>query len=1096
MASRSSSNYCHRAWPSAVLAVVAGLSFAQVGFSATTPAALQFVPVTPCRVADTRNAAGPFGGPELSAGTSRAFDIPQSACGIPTTAVAYSLNVTVVPNASLNYLTIWPTGEPQPYVSTLNSDGRVKANAAIVPAGTNGGVSVFVTDTTQVILDIDGYFAPAGTTSALAFYPVTPCRIADTRNADGPLGGPFISAGSSRAFPIPSSNCDIPSTAQAYSLNVTAVPHKTLNYLTAWPTGKAQPYVSTLNSSTGAVTANAAIVPAGSNGEISIYVHDDADVILDTNGYFAPLETGGLSLYTVTPCRVIDTRSGKGLFDGLLTVDVETSVCAPPATAQAYVLNGTVVPAGSLNYLTLWPAGAPQPYVSTLNADDGAVTSNMAIVPSTNGSIDAYAYNPTNLILDISGYFASAQAPDFSISAMPSSVSTKMGTTSSPLTVSVTGLNGFSGSVSVAIGGVPKGTTCTPSCLLTIEAGSSAQVSFVVPANAVTGQFALSVQGTSGNLSHKAPLTLDVTSSLQAFWNLTLASSLVSQNGAQVTGDLFVSGWALETIPLTAVSILVDNKVVGNAFYGTPRPDIVQAIPGSPEDCGFSLGIDTTTLANGLHTIAVNVTDSASNVTSMLNYPNNSLTLQVNVNNTAPPATGPVANLTLNAPTTSLTAGTIVGFTASATDSSSQPVSPSFSWNSTNPSVVEVTPTGAVLPLQAGNATISVSAGGKTQQAAVTVQAGSGTPGTIQVSLGPEEVVFQYTRDACMEGDFADNPAHAIRLSDGSLLLDAGSNPFYFADTGADFYSLKRRCTPMLVSTDSPTASTFMNRQWIFSLYRDGSTIHALIHNEFHDPVAPDCKPGDSTDGNPCQYTSITYAASTDGGHSFTMSATPQNLVAPPPAQWTPPAPGSPPLYYGYQEPLNIVHAADGYYYTRFGEFPPPGYPYFNGECVMRTQTLSDPSSWRAWNGTSFSLQMTDPYTGTPATLCTPSNVTVPYESLTYNTYLSMFMLVGLDTDFGNPPKCGFYFSLSSDLVNWTQQQFIAPAYVAAGSQCEKPGAGGLAGVFAYASVIDHDDPSINFETPGRTPYIYYTRFNDNIDNRDVIRVPVIITKY
>ena len=48
-------------------------------------------------------------------------------------------------------------------------------------------------------------------------------------------------------------------------------------------------------------TANPAIVPAGNSGEISVYVHDDADVILDINGYFAPPGTGGLSLYTVTP---------------------------------------------------------------------------------------------------------------------------------------------------------------------------------------------------------------------------------------------------------------------------------------------------------------------------------------------------------------------------------------------------------------------------------------------------------------------------------------------------------------------------------------------------------------------------------------------------------------------------------------------------------------------------------------------------------------------------------------------------------------------------------------------------------------------------
>jgi Bacterial Ig-like domain (group 3)/Beta-propeller repeat len=368
------------------------------------PIALHFVPVTPCRVVDTRNPTGPFGGPEPTAGSTTTFDIPQSACGIPTSAAAYSLNVTVVPNASLNYLTLWPAGEAQPFVSTLNSDGRVKANAAITPAGVNGGVSVFVSDASQVIIDIDGYFVPAGTSSALAFYPVTPCRIADTRSPTGPLGGPFIPAGGSRAFPVQSSSCGLPSTAQAYSLNVTAVPHTTLDYLTIWPTGETQPYVSTLNSLTGAVTANAAIVPAGTSGDVSVFVYDDADVILDVNGYFAPPATGGFSLYTVTPCRVIDTRPTA--FTGTLAVGVEQGACAPPSTAQAYVLNATVVPEGALNYLTLWPDGVTQPYVSTLNADDGAVTSNMAIVPTTNGIIDAYGDGTTNLILDFSGYFA------------------------------------------------------------------------------------------------------------------------------------------------------------------------------------------------------------------------------------------------------------------------------------------------------------------------------------------------------------------------------------------------------------------------------------------------------------------------------------------------------------------------------------------------------------------------------------------------------------------------------------------------------------------------------------------------------------------
>ena len=370
--------------------------------------ALQFIPVTPCRIADTRGATGAFGGPELAERSTRTFDVPQSACGIPSTAVAYSLNATVVPTGRLDYVTIWPAGQAQPFVSTLNSvDGRVKANAAITAAGSNGGVSVFSTDATQLILDIDGYFVPAGTsTSSLQFFPVAPCRVADTRNAAGPLGGPSLSGGSTRSFPVQSSSCGIPSSAQAYSLNVTAVPQGSLGYLTAWPTGQAQPLVSTLNALTGADTANAAIVPAGSGGDVSIFVTDSSDLVLDVNGYFAPPATSGLSLYTVTECRALDTREGAGAFDGTLAVPVQDSICAPPAAAQAYILNATVVPSGTLGYLTLWADGTAQPSVSTLNAVEGAITSNMAIVPNAMGTIDAFSTDSTQLIFDLSGYFA------------------------------------------------------------------------------------------------------------------------------------------------------------------------------------------------------------------------------------------------------------------------------------------------------------------------------------------------------------------------------------------------------------------------------------------------------------------------------------------------------------------------------------------------------------------------------------------------------------------------------------------------------------------------------------------------------------------
>jgi hypothetical protein len=296
----------------------------------------------------------------------------------------------------------------------LNSlDGRIKADAAIVPAGYQGAITIYVTNTTNVVLDINGYFAPVSG-STLAFYPLTPCRIADTRKTNFPpgLGAPFLPGHTERDFPIlAATTCNIPSSGvAAYSLNFSVVPHGGLGYMTVWPTGQTRPLVSTLNDVPGTIIANAAIVPAGTSGDVSVYPSNDTDVIIDINGYFAPAGPGGLSLYPVAPCRVIDTRKvGSGQpFSGNLTppVDVADSACQPPAAALAYVFNATVVPTGALGYLTLWPDGEPKPLVSTLNALDGSITNNMAIVPSTNGKVDAFASGITQLILDISSYFA------------------------------------------------------------------------------------------------------------------------------------------------------------------------------------------------------------------------------------------------------------------------------------------------------------------------------------------------------------------------------------------------------------------------------------------------------------------------------------------------------------------------------------------------------------------------------------------------------------------------------------------------------------------------------------------------------------------
>lgn len=145
---------------------------------------------------------------------------------------------------------------------------------------------------THAVMDVSGYFGNSPLLGAGSkFYPLTPCRVADTRTDSGKtaaFGPPQLPADGVREIPIPQSGCGVPSTAKAYALNFTVVPPGPLPHITAWPAGSPQPLVSTLNSYLGQVVANAAIVPAGSNGAIRVFASNATDLIIDISGYFAP----------------------------------------------------------------------------------------------------------------------------------------------------------------------------------------------------------------------------------------------------------------------------------------------------------------------------------------------------------------------------------------------------------------------------------------------------------------------------------------------------------------------------------------------------------------------------------------------------------------------------------------------------------------------------------------------------------------------------------------------------------------------------------------------------------------------------------------
>ena len=123
-------------------------------------------------------------------------------------------------------------------------------------------------------------------TPPLPFVGLAPCRLADTRGNGftGQYGPPALVSGVPRTFVL-TNQCGISPTAQAVSLNVTVTNTQGPGHIVIYPAGGAQPTVSTLNYVAGQTIANAAVVPLGTGGAITVVAGvSGTDLILDTNG--------------------------------------------------------------------------------------------------------------------------------------------------------------------------------------------------------------------------------------------------------------------------------------------------------------------------------------------------------------------------------------------------------------------------------------------------------------------------------------------------------------------------------------------------------------------------------------------------------------------------------------------------------------------------------------------------------------------------------------------------------------------------------------------------------------------------------------------
>ncbi|HEY6929941.1 MAG TPA: right-handed parallel beta-helix repeat-containing protein [Thermoanaerobaculia bacterium] len=176
------------------------------------------------------------------------------------------------------------------FVNEAGADYHLKAGSPAIDAGQIQA---------SVPTDLEGRARPIGpaydigcyefaAASGMSFFALPPCRIVDTRNGSGPLGGPALVAGARRTFTL-TGGCGIPATARSLSLNVTVTAPTASGDLKLFAGGTATPTSTTINYGPGQTRANNAQPALGGSGNLAVQCDQasgSVQLIIDVNGYF------------------------------------------------------------------------------------------------------------------------------------------------------------------------------------------------------------------------------------------------------------------------------------------------------------------------------------------------------------------------------------------------------------------------------------------------------------------------------------------------------------------------------------------------------------------------------------------------------------------------------------------------------------------------------------------------------------------------------------------------------------------------------------------------------------------------------------------
>ena len=637
----------------------AGLASSIASVGAATVAGGAYTSVTPVRLLDTRTTT------PLGANSTLPLVVETSTDGVPAAATAVALNVTVTPvpttpsGSVASYLSVFPTGGSQPFVSNLNwVANETVANSVIVPIGTGGSVTFYNhTGTVEVIADLEGYFAPeAGGLGSGAYVPLAPTRI------DAGTALTATSAATETATVQVSGNGGVPAGASAAMLNVTVTNTDASSWLGVYPGAVPATNPTSLeNWTAGGTVANRILAPLSSTGTVTIFNNSGkATVIVDVSGYFTgssvtpATEPVKASLYTpVTPDRLVDTRvSGGTLGAGVSYLAQIAGQGGVSSAATAAVLNVTAADTSLSGYFTVYPAGG------TLGTSDvnwvgaGQVVPNLTVATlSGAGAVDVYNYAGTaDLVIDTFGYFTPFTTPVIFVTNNPSSVGAG-GTSTITATVTASGFtypdqvifttNGGAGCGTIPAAEVPVagsgGTavatytagTAAGACVITAteaEGGNSASTTVTTAAAvdsiALTGSVAGNVFAANGTTQDTLTATVGSTGTAERSDVVTFSVSPAAPACGTLSPATATTA-AVGGSPLTVTSIYTASSTFGFCTVTATEANTAQSTTlvldqtnSAVTAAAVALSPTTTptgepsvtTLANGVNNYVVTVT--------------------------------------------------------------------------------------------------------------------------------------------------------------------------------------------------------------------------------------------------------------------------------------------------------------------------------------------------------------------------------------------------------------------------------------------------------------------------------------------------------